>query len=347
MDLLEQYKIYTQAVEIDRNFVTSQFGKIQLTCSTCNLITNINGATSHYLKCKKIKEDKFVLIKKIFKLYDNCAFCNAILNYKGLHNNVRSRDIRITTCSNKCKRKIISFIYNYENNLQKCVICNKQYIGKYKTCSLDCSNQLRSDSNKDWYKLYKNTDLYISRNAKISESKIGKKLPFIVWNKGIKGETYLNHYEKNGKNTLHEALKKQKETWYKKTSIEEKIEKLLIKLGIPYQHCYFFAGTQFDFKINFNDVQTYIIETDGDYFHKSSRRCFDINERELKRYNDKLKENILYNKLGNDKCCIIRFWEYNINNNIDIIEDMLISMIIDEDKSSIINTIKQYYIDNQ
>ncbi len=67
-----------------------------------------------------------------------------------------------------------------------------------------------------------------------------------------------------------------------------------------------------------------ILECDGDYWHKSKRRCNDINERKIKRIEDKLKENVIYNIKSNKKWFVFRFWEYDINNNFNRIEKIFI-----------------------
>jgi hypothetical protein len=194
-----------------------------------------------------------------------------------------------------------------------------------------------------WHSQNKDNIAYIKRNEKIGNSKLGTKSLVPVWNKGMTGETYLNHYIKNGVNTLYLALEKQKNTWYKKTSIEQKMENLLIELNIKYKYSCFLFHKQFDFQIYLDDNKKYFIEVDGDYYHKSSRRCFDENERKITRMQDKTKENILYENFGNENCIVVRFWEFNINNHIDIIKNLLIDLKNKNNKEKTINKIKQFY----
>ena len=100
--------------------------------------------------------------------------------------------------------------------------------------------------------------------------------------------------------------------------------------------------SQFDFILNINNLKI-ILECDGDYWHKSSRRCSDIGVINIKRNQDKLKEKFMIDK----EFLFIRFWEYNINNNLDIIENFLLELkSSDINSNSVIENIKEYYIKN-
>lgn len=345
-NLQEKYNLFLHSKEKQLMFKNFDFSKLKIKCSECDLETNINGCTSHVHKVhKKMFHDKVKKINEVFNINEKCILCDKEISLeKYLLDKKRLSNFYISTCNSKCWWKVLNFIHNYNNNLKECVVCKNDFIHiKNVVCSKECEIKHKKETVKNWHLESKNAKYYIKRNEKISKSRIGKKNNFEIWNKNLSGEEYLKHYEKNGVNTLYEALKKQKNSWYKKTSIEQKMEDLLIKLDIDYIYCFFYKNRQYDFKIKLNDEKMYIIETDGDYFHKSTRRCLDENERKKSRQSDLDKEKILYDGFGKDKCTVLRFWEYNINNHMDEIENLLISLKESEDKIKIVKKIKKMY----
>lgn len=333
-ELTQKYLLYKNAENIQKNyFNTDKLGKIKMICSNCKKEISINGCNSHYKVCPNIYDDKFNFILNYFSGFTNSIISN---NPIKLSHNIRLSKWFLVVNNISEWRTLLSFIYKYETYYKKCPVCDKGFISKKDYCSISCSL-------KEYHKEIKNTDKYLKRNLKISETR--KKLHIIQepWNKGLTGKTYMDHYLKeDGTNSLLEAIYNN-EKWFVKTTIEDKIENLLKKLNIKYIYNYI-NKNQFDFKTNINN-KTILIEADGDYWHKSSKRCFDINIRNMKRLEDKIKDD---NIMKNKNYIVIRFWEYNINNNIDIIENFLIKLMESNDTNfeNNINEIKKYYMQN-
>lgn len=172
---------------------------------------------------------------------------------------------------------------------------------------------------------------------------------FRSWNCGLHGEEFLKHYEKSdGTNSLFETLKKN--FFYKKTNAEQKIEILLQELNLDFQYSFFCCKRQFDFLLSLKK-HVILIEVDGDYWHKSKRRCKDSSKRDIQRKNDIEKEKIILRiKNSNKKWLIIRFWEIDINENIEKIKNFLDLLVRDDEDEakfeSVVQEIKVYYSQN-
>lgn len=118
-----------------------------------------------------------------------------------------------------------------------------------------------------------------------------------------------------------EERKKQRERkvlWIKKngfnkqSKLEKLFESLLIKLGISFEPQYPVNGYLYDFYVV--DRNT-LIEVDGDWFHFNKKIYKKVTSivQENTINNDKIKNNIAKKEGYN----LIRFWEDDINNNLD------------------------------
>lgn len=98
----------------------------------------------------------------------------------------------------------------------------------------------------------------------------------------------------------------------KKSKLESYFESLLLDLNIVYEPQYPVNGYLYDFYISSKNV---LIEVDGDWFHFNEDIHNEVTSvvQENTINNDKIK-----NKIAKDEGYIlIRFWENDINNNID------------------------------
>jgi very-short-patch-repair endonuclease len=151
-----------------------------------------------------------------------------------------------------------------------------------------------------------------NRNRKISKSL-----------KGIKrSDEYKKKMSESQKKSWADPIKREKQRlnrmeyfknkqFNKKSKLEQRFENLLVKLDIKFENQKPVNGYLFDFYIpNINTL----IEIDGDWYHFNervhSKPLSPIQENTMK--NDKIK-NKLAEEYGYN---LIRFWEYDINNNL-------------------------------
>lgn len=302
-------------------------------CEECGKTITYNGATSHRHKCQTTFLSRDKSIKESFN--NICIICGKThpINNK---NNIYLKNIHYLKknfCSHECYKKANKIILDY-SKIKKCVICNKEFINpRVKTCSKECNATQLSKKLKNIWATTKD-----ERSENISKGRIKlvqSKYKFqSSWNAGLTGKEYLRHYEKDGVNTLYEGLKKN-DKFFKKTSIEIKIEKYLQEQKITYQYSWFNDHRQYDFFVKFKNCYV-IIEADGDYWHKSKRIFSDFSEREIKRKEDQLKENQVLKCNFKMPIFFLRFWEYDIINHFDYIEK-----IIKEINNGNIDSIKQ------
>lgn len=357
MDIHEQYLWYKDIINRQNEIKNIKLNSLLITCNNCKKEIKYNGCTSHYNICHNIFDDKKIFFKNLYNIAENeKCICGKYLFSDVTNEEIRTRGNNIFYCSAKCKYKICAYIKKYETCLHKCLICNNEFLGSSKTvstCSKKCRYLHSSNIITQWHKDNKHTEEY-----KIRLQKIGKANNFSeyikkngAWNKGLFGELYLKHYDKeDGTNSLIEGLKRST-FLYKKTRPEEIIDDLLNDLEFNYKYNIFHQCKQFDFSVFMNNIAL-IIEVDGDYWHKSKRRISNQLERDIQRNLDKTKDAIIeqYNnsikKLG--KCWfIIRFWENDIIYNTNLIKSYLIKLkenINDREKfKNIIQEIKEYY----
>ena len=330
-ELTKKYNEYKKAMEIQQKYNNKDLKYVTVTCSTCDGKISFNGIGSHSKIHESIINDKLEFLKKTYNFYVNSIVSGKSIKYG---NNTRKNKY-IVVINSKEYKEICNYINNYEKNFKLCAICEKPIIKKSKTCSYNCSKKLISNGLKEYWSDDKNKENIENRNKKISDLSKIYNLNRIPWNKNITGEEYIKHYiDDNGVNSMLEGFKKS--NFIPITSIENKIKDFLEKNNFKYQHSWFTSMKQFDFLLSL-DNNIIIIECDGDYWHKSKRKCSDEDERKLKRIEDKLKENIIYKIKSDKKWYVFRFWEYDINKNFEKIERYLIDIKENE------NLIEQKY----
>lgn len=223
------------------------------------------------------------------------------------------------------------------NRRSKCTVCGKIFyidsiVRKRKTCSLECNKIACTNRN------YNESSKKGCETRKERE-KLGLYKKRTVWNKGMTGKEYLNHFVKDGE-TIDDAMKRVLRGFLKKTSIEEKMEQLLIELKIPHIHSAFVNRRQYDFKILEKKL---LIEVDGDYWHGNSEKFLTLTDRQLKaQENDRIKD-INAKKYG---YIVLRFWESDINNNILHIKNLLENCILHNSEDAIEQITQLYNLKN-
>lgn len=304
----------------------------------CGQLVVYNGITSHSKICLFSDLLKVKYKKNKFYTNENCPICNTKLTLTGRRHFV--------FCNGHCTNRARQIINDYEkkNTEYICATCNKIFKSTHKrnTCSDECCNQLLSKRVTAYHMRGKTSDnaSYRERNEKIGKSRIGKSHG-VVWNKGLSGYDYMKHYEKpDGTNSFYEALKKN-DGWFKKTAQEKKFEEFLLENHFNYQYSFFACHRQFDFLVS-TDNDVFIIELDGDYWHKSRRLSFTEDEIQIARKLDQEKEAVLFSLKFNKRLTLLRIWEYDINNNetlFTVLTDIFKGTNVDEN----ISKIKEYY----
>jgi very-short-patch-repair endonuclease len=216
------------------------------------------------------------------------------------------------------------------NRRNVCEVCNKLFFSstiiKKRTCSVECQ-----------YKLMTQNHDYVSSSAKMGKTRIRNKIGVgkPSWNKGITGDNYLTHYQHDNE-TLDDAKKRLTIGRFKKTSIEQKIEDLLVELGVNFIHSAFVNRRQYDFKLVDKMI---LIEADGDYWHGNTFRYESITEQqEMKQKDDRIKDSIAF-KYG---YTILRFWESDINNDLETIQNLLKEVLKNESNKALREIEKNY-----
>lgn len=91
----------------------------------------------------------------------------------------------------------------------------------------------------------------------------------------------------------------------------------MINQNIKYKYSYILKKRQYDFILLDYNI---IIEADGDYWHGNPRSYKNLSDRQLM----KQKDDIIKNKIAIDSGYhILRFWEYDINFNIDKVKNII------------------------
>lgn len=342
-------------LESEKRFRTAE-NKFKVFKCDCGKTVRFNGITSHSKVCEFVVPlVSLKMFEDIVSNYDGgerCVVCDNIIpdikSYKRYNNR------RIHTCSSKC-RKILVNRRTLKNHVGEsiCEICGEQFYWKdrpYKTCSDKCNNKLASNNVKNEWSMLKNNNLdkYKDRCRNIGSNRVYISKP--AWNKGLTGEEYLSHYLKeDGTNTLYEGLKKN-DGWFKASTPELIFKEILEKGNYRYQHSFFTQGHQYDFLLSFNK-NIYIIEIDGDYWHKSSRIEPNADKRKIVRLADKLKADKIKNiKNTNKKWHVIRFWEIDLYNEPSKIAKYMSNLKeFDYDQQKVeseISKINSYYEEN-
>ena len=111
----------------------------------------------------------------------------------------------------------------------------------------------------------------------------------------------------------------------KKTSIELKLENLLLKNSIEFISQYKFGFYVFDVYLPKYDI---FIECDGDYFHANPKFYKNLTKTQ---YNNVWRGKAKTNYINNFGKLLLRFWEDDINNNLELIEkEILLNIKINE-----------------
>jgi len=344
-------------------------------CGSCGQIVQYNGINNHSMICPDILNDRINYTRQIRKekgLPEKCVICGddiikdnfKLFDLRKLGNNYR--------CEKKsCKDTIHNIIFTKNMFSKKeCIVCGTKFwsVVGAATCSKECHYKLSSKSLKQlWENDKKENNERYKKHLKdlldvCQEGAFANYRKNGIWNKGLRGEEYLKHYDKeDGTNSLIEGLKKNSIFMRKglKSQPEILMEKYLIGIEpeLDYRYSVFHGNEckqfkQYDFSLRFDDVMV-IIEVDGDYYHKSKLMFNDKEDREETRKYDKLKDSIIevHNneiKKWNKNWNIIRFWESDINNDKDTVVNFLEQIIKNEDKNGnefkkIIHKIKEYY----
>lgn len=355
MNFKEKYGLYMRGLTVNHLYANRNamgFKDILVQCPICGFVTNLNGCTSHSKLHKEIYQIKRQKIKEFLfrgECIDFCLVCGKPLIWLKQNGSVDSS--QLVTCCFKCAQELQTFTKRYQTKLKKCEICGKQFITtcKAKTCSQGCYKTLLGMNSKAWHCKMKNTQQYTNMYRKISTSERNTRanLSSIPWNRGITGEQYIKHYQKqDGINTLYQSIKRNS-SFFKKTHPEVTFQQLLKELNIDYKYCIFVKNRQFDFLLKFKNCNI-VVQVDGDYWHKSKERCNDENLRKMVRLSDSLKQKVIYqNRKG---WSVIRIWESDLERDIDNIK-MYFQKIKEQSSGNeldkIRNTIceiKEYYL---
>jgi very-short-patch-repair endonuclease len=337
----------------EKKFQNSKNKFLSFTCE-CSKQIAFNGITSHSKICNLVKpmvsKQMFNDIVTNYKGREYCVICGEPI--PDIKSCKRYKSRRIHVCSVNCRKELFRRKTLKQNvGTSKCQVCNCRFYWKgraYKTCSTKCNNKYISlKVTEDWEKLKKNTTAY---DKKCKNQGLGFKANYSYmppWNKGMSGEEYMSHYiQEDGSNSFYDALQKNN-GWFKPSNVEFIFKTILDNGNYRYQHSFFSQNSQFDFLLSFNN-NVYVIEIDGDYWHKSSRREPDIEKRKIIRLADKLKSNKIKNIKNTNKIWhVLRFWEIDLYNEpIKIINHISNLKEFDNDQRKIeseISKISTYY----
>lgn len=325
--IVEKYNNYKKAIEVQQ-YYRNNFTKTDksVKCSNCGRTIKFNGCTPHNIICPNIYYDKLETIKKMFNFYQKSIFSGQQLNYYQILNKSQRIDAMYIVVKNaKEYSQIKKFVYAYETHRRRCIICNRQFIHLTAiTCCEECYSNRISNTTKMWHQ---NCDIDVKKQI---NRKIGIKSSIYhkgvsPWNKGMSGEQYMSYYIKNGKNTFYEALAKNT-GWFKKTKPQMKFEQILNKHDIKYKYNICIKQNQYDFLTFFGDIFI-VFQIDGDYWHKSQRRCNDQQIRKIKRMEDKLKQNVIHTiKNTKKKWYFIRIWQLDLLQNIQKFQNYVLNI---------------------
>lgn len=166
----------------------------------------------------------------------------------------------------------------------------------------------------------------LERNKKISKALKGRKRPQYVLDKFDKGmREYWSKEENREKQSILQSKRVKNNHHKNKTLLENYFESILIKLKLKYISQYTICGYNFDFYLPKYDL---VIEVDGDFFHCNPKKYPEgpIYESQTNTINnDKIKNNICDKSNG---IRLLRFWEDDINNNIEWVIDEIKKHII-------------------
>jgi very-short-patch-repair endonuclease len=206
------------------------------------------------------------------------------------------------TCSKKCYSEMIHRIKSpdEDNRLNKiCPICNTPYTTtkklNKKTCSRKCGVILFTSKTK-----YVSFECKYCKNIKRMREKDYNKLKFVF------GDGACQYCSKRCV-LMHKN----------KSKIEETIKNILSSFDIIHEQEYEIDTFFYDFYLPFRNI---LIECQGDYWHGNLDIMKNLNKNQEKTKNsDERKRNVAIQQ--NYK--ILYFWENDIKNNINIIENII------------------------
>ena len=209
--------------------------KVQQTCKICDCTFKNNKSgrfTSHLMNEHNLTLEQY-LIKYFYskeQLKCQYEFCNHIVKLK--------RGVPNRFCSIGCSSK---------GEPLTCIICGEKFVPsnrKTKTCSKVCASKLRSSKTSAWHERMDNEfkeQHFSNIIKKTAKTRRMNRTP--SWNSGRTGIYSPETIEKIRKATLIQLANRM----FKKTSIERKIESLLVKMNLNYKYSYITSGVQFDF----------------------------------------------------------------------------------------------------
>lgn len=301
----------------------------------------------------KIDQDDYLINDKIFKIKKSTANLSRYLKtintslvetlnlsveckckncLEDININRFERNVFITyKFCKKCDNRRIKNKFKIVN----CVICNKEILYKdvkFSTCGdIKCLEEYRSSINDNikkthWTLGVNKDDIINKRIVKRKDNDIKFNRKYVPWNKGKTGIYSKETIEKIRNATINQM----KNGNIKKTGIEKKIEELLISNNINYIYSFVYEKRQFDFMLKDYNI---VIEVQGDYWH-SNPKFWDVNfndSSKKKLYETqlmKLKDDIIKKSIiEKSKYDFVTFWEYDINNNISDVKNILFDMI--------------------
>lgn len=313
----------------------------------CGREIAFNGITSHRKICDKAEELKNEFLRDKYHIEEYCVICGTDLTDIN-KNIINHRGRKFIFCSTKCLYEAKHLLKKInEIHINDCIICNNKFETKNidkKTCSSECYCLLLSNNVADWHKKEKDTINYKKRNEKIGISSSNRMLGNKPWNTGLHGDDFFKHYiDKNGENNFYKALQKN-DKWFKKTLPEKMFEEILIEINCRYQYSFFTQNRQFDFIIS-TDSYCFIVEIDGDYWHKSRRLEFDEEVIKESRALDEIKGKLISNINAKKQFILLRVWEYHIYDKtiFNYFKDLFQEINVSENISKIEEYYKIYY----
>jgi very-short-patch-repair endonuclease len=167
----------------------------------------------------------------------------------------------------------------------------------------------------------------LERNKKISKALKGRKRPQYVLDKLDEGMREYWGKEENKEKQSHKRLLYIKENGFTVISnLENNFSKLLDNLNIDYYQQFYVREIKslYDFKIKGKNI---LIEIDGDFWHCNPKTEHKIPVIEHQ------KNNLIKDKIKTEWCLknnyiLLRFWEDDINNNIEWVIDEIKKHII-------------------
>lgn len=260
----------------------------------------------------------------------NCKICNRDINIKGLTLHLKTHNIIFKDYINKYPEQF--------PNWHPCLICKTLTIQKI-TCSKECDREYRKtligEKSAHYGKhLSKESKKKISKK-RLENQKLGK-YNFLKGNtnpackKEVREKMSKTHLERGnnkgknnpmyGKTHSPEAIKKIF-SYRKMNKLEKLVADFLKKNNIKYIFQFFINKDgickSYDFKIKNKPI---ILEIDGDFWHGGPGSKTHWKDVKKVKKNDILKERIA----KEEGYKIIRFWESELKNNINILSQYLL-----------------------